>query len=108
VGALCLVDATYRLLDEVITRESLEEESFSAGLLEYPQYTRPEIYANMTVPEVLLSGHHEKIRQWRRQKQVQKTLAVRPDLIQKGLAQGIFDTETLGMIEKAKAAKGLV
>jgi tRNA (guanine37-N1)-methyltransferase len=101
-AALIVIDATCRLVGEVISRESLEEESFSGGLLEYPQYTRPEIYATLKVPEVLLSGHHEHIRRWRRKKQVEKTLALRPDLIRTGEAAGIFDVETRKLIEEMK------
>ena len=62
---MAVVDSVARLVPGVITGESLEEESFSGGLLEYPHYTRPEEFRGMRVPEVLLSGHHEKIRQWR-------------------------------------------
>jgi tRNA (guanine37-N1)-methyltransferase len=102
VAALALIDATYRLLDEVITPESLEEESFAGNLLEYPQYTRPEMYATIKVPEVLLSGHHERIRRWRRRKQVEKTLAVRPDLIDRGETLGLFDRETGQFIEELR------
>ncbi|MDR0760411.1 MAG: tRNA (guanosine(37)-N1)-methyltransferase TrmD [Treponema sp.] len=102
VAALSLIDATYRLLNEVITPESLEEESFSGNLLEYPQYTRPEVYATLRVPEVLLSGHHENIRRWRRRKQVEKTLAVRPDLIDRGVTLGLFDRETGRFIEELR------
>lgn len=98
VSALVLIDATYRLVDGVISAESLEEESFSDGLLEYPQYTRPEIYDTIQVPEVLLSGHHEQIRQWRLKKRVEKTLLVRPDLIRKGLEAGRYSAETRKLI----------
>jgi tRNA (guanine37-N1)-methyltransferase len=101
-AALVIIDATYRLVDRVITAESLEEESFSGGLLEYPQYTRPEIYATLKVPEVLLSGHHENIRRWRLEQRVRKTLALRPDLIRRGGETGLFDTETTKLIEELK------
>jgi tRNA (guanine37-N1)-methyltransferase len=101
-AALVIVDATYRLVDRVIARESLEEESFSGGLLEYPQYTRPEIYAMIKVPEVLLSGHHENIRRWRLRKQIRKTLAMRPDLIRRGEETGLFDAETRKIIEELR------
>jgi tRNA (guanine37-N1)-methyltransferase len=101
-AALTVIDAVYRLVDQVITPESLEEESFSGGLLEYPQYTRPEVFGTMKVPEVLLSGHHENIRRWRLQKRVEKTLTFRPDLIERGLREGIFDTETVKHIEGRK------
>ncbi len=94
VAAMTIVDSVVRLIDGVITKESLEEESFSIGaeggagttgggwgLLEYPHYTRPEIFRGMRVPEVLLSGHHEMIRRWRLEKSVQKTMRYRPDLL---------------------------
>ena len=97
-AALVVIDATCRLVDRVIKAKSLEEESFSGGLLEYPQYTRPEIYATIRVPELLLSGHHEHIRRWRLEKRVEKTLEMRPDLIRRGLAAGIFDAEILKLI----------
>jgi len=81
VAALVIVDAVYRLLDGIISDESLIEESFTDGLLEYPQYTRPETYCGITVPEILLSGHHARIEQWRLQKRLEKTLLNRPDLL---------------------------
>lgn len=85
VAALVLIDAVYRLIPGVISGESLAEESFSGGsgpgLLEYPQYTRPAIYDNIRVPEVLTSGHHAKISRWRLREQVRKTLAYRPELL---------------------------
>jgi tRNA (guanine37-N1)-methyltransferase len=99
-AALMIIDATYRLVDQVITAESLEEETFSGGLLEYPQYTRPEVYAMLQVPDILLSGHHEHIRRWRLRKRVEKTYALRPDLIRRGVEQGIFDAETRGIIQE--------
>ncbi len=86
VAALTLVDAVYRLIPGVITGESLEEESFEDGLLEYPQYTRPALYDSMRVPDVLISGHHANIMRWRFKKRLEKTLLYRPDLLQgKGL-----------------------
>jgi len=102
VAALAVIDATYRLVDSVICADSLTEESFSGGLLEYPQFTRPEVYDTMKVPEVLLSGHHEQIRIWRLEKRVEKTLRQRPDLIQRGRELGIFNDEILGMIDRRK------
>jgi tRNA (guanine37-N1)-methyltransferase len=99
-AALVLIDATYRLVDQVITPESLDEETFSGGLLEYPQYTRPEVYAMLQVPDILLSGHHEHIRRWRLRKRVEKTLVLRPDLIRRGMEQGIFDAEIRGIIQE--------
>jgi tRNA (guanine37-N1)-methyltransferase len=100
VAALAVIDATYRLVDSVIRADSLCEESFSGGLLEYPQFTRPEIFDTMKVPEVLLSGHHEQIRLWRLEKRVEKTLRQRPDLIQRGRELGIFDAETNKIIDR--------
>jgi tRNA (guanine37-N1)-methyltransferase len=81
VAAMVVVDSVSRLVDGVITKDSLEEESFSRGLLEYPHYTRPEDFRGMKVPEVLLSGHHEKIRRWRLERSVRKTLQNRPELL---------------------------
>jgi tRNA (guanine37-N1)-methyltransferase len=101
-SALVVIDTVYRLVDKVITAQSLEEESFGGGLLEYPQYTRPEIFASIKVPEILLSGHHENIRKWRLKKRVEKTLAVRPELVEQGLRDGIFDAETVKLIEEGK------
>jgi len=80
-AAIALIDACVRLLPGVVgRRESLAEESFERGLLEYPQYTRPEDWAGRRVPEVLLSGHHEKIRAWRQEAAERVTRERRPDL----------------------------
>jgi len=100
VAALAVIDATYRLVDSVICADSLDEESFSGGLLEYPQFTRPEVFDTMRVPEVLLSGHHEQIRLWRLEKRVEKTLQQRPDLIQQGMELGLFNKEINGIINR--------
>ncbi len=81
IAALTVIDCVYRLLDGVISSDSLEEESFSNGLLEYPQYTRPEDFRGMKVPGVLLSGHHENIKKWRHEKSLEKTENYRPDLL---------------------------
>jgi tRNA (guanine37-N1)-methyltransferase len=102
VAALAVVDTVYRLVDRVITPESLEEESFSGGLLEYPQFTRPEIFDNIKVPELLLSGHHENIRRWRLKKRVEKTFSIRPDLLEQGLQKGLFDAETVKLIQEVR------
>lgn len=99
VAALAVIDATYRLVDGVITAESLTEESFSDGLLEYPQYTRPELYGTLRVPEVLLSGHHEHIRRWRLRKRLEKTLRVRPELIRAAMASGGLDAEMRAILQ---------
>ena len=81
IAAAVIIDAVYRLVEGVISSESLEEESFSDGLLEYPQYTRPEIYKGAAVPEVLLSGHHENIAKWRKLQAEKITAERRPDLL---------------------------
>ena len=85
IPAMVLIDSVSRYVDGVITKESVEEESFSNGLLEYPQYTRPEIFLDKKVPEVLLSGHHENIRKWREEKSLEITRHNRPDLLKKGV-----------------------
>jgi tRNA (guanine37-N1)-methyltransferase len=104
VAALAVADTVCRLVGEVIAADSLSEESFTGGLLEYPQWTRPELFANMKVPEVLLSGHHENIRLWRLKKRIGKTLQNRPDMIRRGIENGIFDDETLRLINEAEAS----
>ena len=100
VAATVIIDAVYRLGDDVITSESLDEESYSDGLLEYPQYTRPAVYKGMEVPDVLIGGNHELIRKWRLKKRLQKTLANRPDLIAQARAAGMLTTEAETMIEE--------
>ena len=79
--AMVLIDAVSRYVEGVISKESTEEESFSEGMLEYPQYTRPEIFLEEKVPEILLSGHHEKIKKWREEKSLEITRQKRPDLL---------------------------
>jgi tRNA (guanine37-N1)-methyltransferase len=80
-AALALLDAVVRLLPGVMGNdESSSEESFAQGLLEYPQYTRPALWQAREVPEVLLSGHHEKVRRWRQEQAEKITRARRPDL----------------------------
>ncbi len=75
LAAMTIIDATVRLVPQVIGKESSHaDDSFSSGLLEYPQYTRPYDFRGMTVPDVLMSGHHERIRQWRLFQSLKKTL----------------------------------
>ncbi len=81
--AMVLIDSISRYVEGVLNEESTKEESFSHGLLEYPQYTRPEIYENIKVPEVLLSGHHENIDKWRKEQSLKNTYIKRPDLLKK-------------------------
>ena len=81
--AMVLIDSVSRYVEGVLKDDSTKEESFSQGLLEYPQYTRPEVFENQQVPEVLLSGHHEMIYKWRRKQSLKITLNKRPDLLEK-------------------------
>jgi tRNA (guanine37-N1)-methyltransferase len=90
----------YRLIDGVISRESLKEESYADGLLEYPQYTRPEVFRNLSVPEVLLSGHHENVRKWRLKERLKKTLAFRPDLLDEAARSGNISAEAQKLLEE--------
>lgn len=81
--AMVMIDAISRLIPGVIKeQESYEEDSFYHGLLEYPHYTRPQNFEGMEVPEVLLSGHHENIRKWRKKESLRRTLLRRPDLLE--------------------------
>lgn len=79
--AMVLIDSVSRYIDGVLNKDSIEEESFSNELLEYPQYTRPEEFMGRKVPEVLISGHHENIRKWRYEKSLELTKNKRPDLL---------------------------
>lgn len=83
IAAMVISDSVIRLLDHAIRKESYMDDSFSTGLLEYPQYTRPEVFDGVSVPEVLLSGHHGNIEDWRRKQSLKITLNKRPDLIKK-------------------------
>ncbi|MBN1524482.1 MAG: tRNA (guanosine(37)-N1)-methyltransferase TrmD [Spirochaetales bacterium] len=82
-AAMVVIDAVSRLLDGVISDDSHDCESFSNGLLEYPQYTRPREFRGEIVPDILLSGHHEEIRKWRLARSIEKTMQNRPDLLEK-------------------------
>ena len=94
--ALCLIDAITRQKDGVITKESYETDSFYNGLLGYPQYTKPSNLGRHKVPEVLLSGDHKRIREFRFKESVKKTIKNRPDLIAKKLEE---DEDFRKMIE---------
>ena len=83
IPAMVLIDGVSRYIDGVINQESTKEESFSDGLLEYPQYTRPEIFEGMKVPEILLSGHHANINEWRKKQSIEITKRKRPELLNK-------------------------
>ena len=81
IPAMVLIDSVCRYIPEVLSQESIKEESFSEGLLEYPQYTRPEVFDGVKVPEVLVSGHHGNIDKWRKEEAVRITKLKRPDLL---------------------------
>mgnify|MGYP000354457874 CR=1 FL=1 len=83
LASMVVSDSIIRLLDEVITKESSENESFENHLLDYPVYTKPVEFRDMKVPDVLLSGHHENIRKWRLEQQISRTQERRPDLLEK-------------------------
>ena len=104
VAALAIIDAVSRLVPNVLgSYSSLEEESFSNGILEYPQYTRPREYKGYKVPEVLLSGHHKRIKEWRRRQALLRTLILRPDLLEKARLEKEdidFLIETCKLLEK--------
>ena len=81
--AMVIIDGLSRFIDGVITEESLNEESFSSGKLEYPQYTRPADFMGHKVPEVLLNGNHQEIAKWRKEQSENLTKKRRPDLFDK-------------------------
>ena len=81
IPAMVLIDSVSRYVEGVLNKESIKEESFSENLLEYPQYTRPEVFEGEKVPEVLLSGNHKEIDKWRKEKSLEITKKKRPDLL---------------------------
>ncbi|OGH96843.1 MAG: tRNA (guanosine(37)-N1)-methyltransferase TrmD [Candidatus Melainabacteria bacterium GWF2_32_7] len=96
LAALCIVDSVTRLLPGALGKvESAFDDTFSSGLLEYPQYTRPPEYRGMTVPEVLLSGNHKEIDKWRRKQAIIRTMEKRPDLFEKFVQKGISKEDKL-------------
>jgi tRNA (guanine37-N1)-methyltransferase len=103
LAALVVVDAVARMIPGVLGDEGAsEDDSFSQGLLEYPQYTRPREFAGRTVPEVLLSGDHQAIEQWRREEALRRTWKRRPDLISRA---GLSD-EDQRILDKLKGSSG--
>ncbi len=81
IPAMAIIDSVVRLIDDVITGESLVNESFTDNLLDYPSYTKPRSFKGMDVPEVLLSGDHKKIDEWRNGERIKRTKERRPDII---------------------------
>ena len=100
---MVITDAVTRLVPGVITEESHLDESFENGLLEYPQYTRPRVFEDMEVPEVLLNGDHKKISQWRREQALLATARMRPDLL---AAASITPAERRWLSEQLSASNG--
>jgi tRNA (guanine37-N1)-methyltransferase len=86
-ACICVIDSIVRLVDGVIKDDSKKDESFNNYLLEYPHYTRPKIWKNMKVPDVLLSGNHKEIEKWRKEKSLEITKVRRPDLYKKYLME---------------------
>ena len=81
IPAMVLIDSVSRYIEGVLNQDSIKEESFTNNLLEYPQYTRPEVFEGEKVPEVLLSGNHQNIDKWRKEKSLEITKNKRPDLL---------------------------
>mgnify|MGYP005792816349 FL=1 len=90
---MVLIDSVSRYVDGVLSEDSTKEESFSSNLLEYPQYTRPEVFNDKKVPDVLTSGNHQKINDWRKEQSLKITYLKRPDLLneeEKSLAKSLL------------------
>ena len=89
LAAMVVADSVFRLQPGVLScPEGYEDESYYSGLLEYPQYSRPEVWNGRRVPEILLSGHHAKIAEWRHEQSLERTKTRRPDLYQKYIERG--------------------
>ena len=82
IPAMVLIDSVSRYVEGVLSNDSISEESFSQGILEYPQFTRPETFEDEKVPEILLSGHHQNINKWRREQALKNTYLKRPELLE--------------------------
>ena len=96
LAAITIIDAVSRLVPGVLGKEdSFADESFSDGLLEYPQYTRPPVFHGKEVPEILLSGHHANILKWQREQSILETAKKRPDLLWRAIEEGKLDKKEL-------------
>ena len=102
--AMVLIDSVSRYVDGVLSNDSTSEESFSQGILEYPQYTRPETFEGVKVPEILQSGHHENINKWRRCQALKNTYYKRPELL-KNVELSEKDKKYLDEIKSKKDIK---
>ncbi len=103
LAAMVVVDAVSRLLPGVLAQNSTHEESHSANLLEYPQYTRPPEFRSWRVPDVLLSGHHEQIARWRRKESLRRTRERRPDLFARLDVSSKLDMKLLKELEEEQS-----
>jgi len=104
IPALVFIEAVSRYLPGFLgCGQSVEEDSFSGGLLEYPQYTRPPVFLKMAVPEVLISGNHAEIERWRRRESLRRTLLRRPDLLERAA----LSEEDLAVIRELKSQEGM-
>jgi len=100
-AAQVMIDAVVRLIPGTLSRASShEDDSFSSGLLEFPQYTRPEVFRGLKVPDVLLSGNHANIARWRREESLKRTLIKRPDLLETAPLDEV-DLKILGELKKS-------
>ena len=102
LAAMTLVDAVVRQLPGAIKDLSTSDESFADGLLDAPHYTRPEVWRDLPVPEVLMSGHHAKIEAWRREQALLATAAVRPDMIERAREAGLLTKRDEGILRTAQ------
>lgn len=98
LAAMVIVDAVARLVPGVIDAASINEESHSDGLLEYPHYTRPATWEGRSIPPVLVSGHHGEVARWRRRERLRRTLARRPDMLAQAYANGMLDRHDLAFL----------
>jgi len=107
LAAMVLIDAVVRQLPGALGEaQSAVEESFAAGLLDYPQYTRPEVWSGEGIPEVLMSGHHELIRRWRLKQSLGRTWMRRPDLVEQLKKQRSLTAEEQGLLEEFRREAG--
>jgi len=101
--ALVFADAVVRLVPGVVgDQQSVAEDSFAAGVLDHPHYTRPAEFEGRAVPAVLLSGHHAEIEEWRRRERLRRTLERRPDLLERAEGLGPADTAALAELKKTQ------
>jgi tRNA (guanine37-N1)-methyltransferase len=106
IPAMVLMDAVIRLIPGVLgDDDSADQDSFMNGLLDYPHYTRPEVYENLSVPDVLLGGHHAKIADWRRQRSLELTFKRRPDLINLARENGLLNQDDELFISSLQSAR---